>query len=48
MRGRVAGFKRPRAFHIREHDLPKSGAGKLLRRTVRDEITVGPTMSTEH
>ena len=38
MRDRVAGFKRPRAFHIREQDLPKSGAGKLLRRTVRDEI----------
>ena len=33
MRDRVAGFKRPRAFHIREQDLPKSGAGKLLRRT---------------
>jgi len=38
MRDRVAGFKRPRAFHIREQDLPKSGAGKLLRRAVRDEI----------
>jgi acyl-CoA synthetase (AMP-forming)/AMP-acid ligase II len=38
MRDRVAGFKRPRAFHIRDEDLPKSGAGKLLRRTVRDEI----------
>ncbi len=38
MRDRVAGFKRPRAFHIRAEDLPKSGAGKLLRRTLRDEI----------
>jgi acyl-CoA synthetase (AMP-forming)/AMP-acid ligase II len=38
MRDRVAGFKRPRTFHIREADLPKSAAGKLLRRTVRDQI----------
>lgn len=41
MRERVAGFKRPRAYHVREAALPKSAAGKLLRRTVRDEIRAG-------
>jgi len=37
VRPRLAGYKRPRAFHF-SPDLPKSSAGKILRRTVRDEL----------
>lgn len=37
MRDRVAGYKRPRGFHVWD-DIPKSAAGKLLRRDVRDQI----------
>ncbi|MHB1874671.1 MAG: hypothetical protein ACYCPF_07435, partial [Streptosporangiaceae bacterium] len=33
----LAGYKRPRALHVRD-DLPKSPAGKILRRAVRDEL----------
>jgi acyl-CoA synthetase (AMP-forming)/AMP-acid ligase II len=36
-RPRLAGYKRPRALHIRD-DLPKSSAGKILRRAVRDDL----------
>jgi acyl-CoA synthetase (AMP-forming)/AMP-acid ligase II len=36
VRPRLAGYKRPRAVHFSE-DLPKSSAGKILRRAVRDE-----------
>ena len=39
-RSRLAGYKRPRAVHIRD-DLPKSSAGKILRRAVRDELRAG-------
>ncbi len=35
---RVAGYKRPRSCEIAADPLPKSGAGKLLRRAVRDRI----------
>lgn len=34
---RLAGYKRPRSAEVWE-DLPKSGASKILRRTVRDRI----------
>lgn len=37
MRDRIAGYKRPRGYHVWE-DIPKSAAGKLLRRDVRDRI----------
>lgn len=33
----VAGFKRPRSVHVWK-ELPKSGAGKILRRKVRDQL----------
>ena len=36
-RPRLAGYKRPRALHVRD-DLPKSPAGKILRRAVREEL----------
>ncbi|MCW2723520.1 MAG: o-succinylbenzoate--CoA ligase [Frankiales bacterium] len=36
-RPRLAGYKRPRALHVRD-SLPKSSAGKILRRIVRDEV----------
>jgi acyl-CoA synthetase (AMP-forming)/AMP-acid ligase II len=35
---RVAGYKRPRSCEVVTDPLPKSGAGKLLRREVRDRI----------
>ncbi len=38
----LAGYKRPRALYVRD-DLPKSPAGKILRRTVRDELLAGRT-----
>jgi acyl-CoA synthetase (AMP-forming)/AMP-acid ligase II len=37
LRPRLAGSKRPRALHIRA-ELPKSSAGKILRRSVREEL----------
>jgi acyl-CoA synthetase (AMP-forming)/AMP-acid ligase II len=37
LRGRVAGYKRPRVLHVHD-DLPKSSAGKILRRAVRDRL----------
>jgi acyl-CoA synthetase (AMP-forming)/AMP-acid ligase II len=38
LRDRLAGYKRPRAYHVWEQELPKSGPGKILRRVVRDRI----------
>lgn len=35
-RGRVAGFKVPRSIELRTTALPKSGAGKILKRELRD------------
>ncbi len=35
---RLAGYKCPRELHVWE-ELPKSGAGKILRRTVRDRLS---------
>lgn len=40
-RENLAGFKRPRRLEIWP-ELPKSGAGKVLRRTVRDQM-IGAT-----
>lgn len=37
MKEKVAGFKRPRGYHIWD-ELPKSGPGKIMRRTVRDRL----------
>jgi acyl-CoA synthetase (AMP-forming)/AMP-acid ligase II len=37
MKGRVAGYKRPRGYHVWD-ELPKSGPGKILRRSVRDRL----------
>jgi acyl-CoA synthetase (AMP-forming)/AMP-acid ligase II len=37
MKAKVAGYKRPRGYHVWE-SLPKSAAGKLMRRTVRDQL----------
>jgi fatty-acyl-CoA synthase len=37
MKGRVAGYKRPRAYYIWD-ELPMSGPGKIMRRTVRDRL----------
>jgi acyl-CoA synthetase (AMP-forming)/AMP-acid ligase II len=34
---RLAGYKRPRSVELWQ-DLPKSGAGKILRRAVRDQV----------
>ena len=36
-KGRLAGYKRPRELEIWP-ELPKSGVGKILRRTVRDHV----------
>ncbi|MEX2267609.1 MAG: AMP-binding protein [Acidimicrobiia bacterium] len=38
--GRLAGYKRPRTFEIRA-ELPRTDAGKLLKRTLRDEFWRG-------
>ena len=33
---RVAGYKRPRGYELRD-ELPRTDAGKLLKRVLRDE-----------
>ncbi len=35
-RDRIAGFKVPRSFELRTEPLPKSGAGKVLKNTLRE------------
>jgi acyl-CoA synthetase (AMP-forming)/AMP-acid ligase II len=42
LRGRVAGYKRPRVLHVHD-DLPKSSAGKILRRAVRERLRESAT-----
>lgn len=37
LKERVAGYKRPRAYHVWDQ-LPKSAAGKILRRDVRESV----------
>jgi long-chain acyl-CoA synthetase len=40
-RGRIAGFKLPRSIELREEPLPKSGAGKILKSTLREPFWQG-------
>jgi acyl-CoA synthetase (AMP-forming)/AMP-acid ligase II len=40
--GRVAGYKRPRSYEVRDQ-LPRTDAGKLLKRVLRDEHWQGRT-----
>ncbi len=40
-RERLTAYKRPRLFEYRS-ELPKSNVGKILRRTLRDEVPAGP------
>ena len=37
---RVGGYKRPRAYEIRD-ELPRTDSGKLLKRVLRDEYWAG-------
>jgi long-chain acyl-CoA synthetase len=37
---RVGGYKRPRAYEVRD-ELPRTDAGKLLKRVLRDEYWSG-------
>ena len=40
-RGRIAGFKVPRCIELRTEPLPKSAAGKILKRELRDPYWAG-------
>ena len=40
-RERIAGFKVPRAIDVQREPLPKSGAGKLLKSTLREPFWAG-------
>jgi long-chain acyl-CoA synthetase len=40
-RGSIAGFKVPRRIVVRDEPLPKSGAGKILKREVRAPYWAG-------
>ena len=40
-RGRIAGYKLPRAIESRAEPLPKSGAGKLLKSVLREPHWAG-------
>ena len=40
-RGRIAGFKVPRCIELRTEPLPKSAAGKILKRELRDPHWAG-------
>jgi long-chain acyl-CoA synthetase len=40
-RRRVAAFKVPRSIELRTTELPKSGAGKILKRELRDPHWAG-------
>ena len=43
---RLAGYKRPRSIEFWE-DLPKSGPGKILRRSVRDQVRARQAEATD-
>ncbi len=38
---RIAGFKVPKGIEIRELSLPKSAAGKILKRELREPFWAG-------
>jgi long-chain acyl-CoA synthetase len=40
-RERIGGYKVPRSVAIRSEPLPKSGAGKILKRSLRDPYWQG-------
>jgi long-chain acyl-CoA synthetase len=40
-RTRIAGFKVPRSIELRAEPLPKSGAGKVLKSTLRQPFWDG-------
>jgi long-chain acyl-CoA synthetase len=40
-RRRIAGYKLPRSFELRREPLPRSGAGKLLKHTLREPYWTG-------
>ena len=40
-RGRIAGYKVPRSIELRDESLPKSGAGKILKRELREPYWEG-------
>ena len=37
----IAGYKVPKQIDVRDEPLPKSGAGKILKRVLRDEYWTG-------
>jgi long-chain acyl-CoA synthetase len=41
VRARIAPYKVPRSIEIRDEALPKSGAGKILKRDLRDPYWTG-------
>ena len=41
VRALIAPYKVPRSMEIRDEILPKSGAGKILKRDLRDPYWVG-------
>jgi long-chain acyl-CoA synthetase len=43
LHAQIAGYKVPKKFDIREEPLPKSGAGKILKRDLREPYWVGHT-----
>jgi long-chain acyl-CoA synthetase len=40
-RARIAAYKVPRSYDVRHDPLPKSGAGKLLKRELREPYWAG-------
>jgi long-chain acyl-CoA synthetase len=40
-RARIAGFKVPKSIHLQTEPLPKSGPGKILKRSLRDKYWEG-------
>ena len=40
-RGRIAGFKVPRHIEVRTEPVPKSAAGKILKRELREPHWAG-------